>query len=58
VPKWVNWRARDMDGAVWWYEFEPIKYSTHWDRHRGHRGRREKAGPIIGSWVNSLEARP
>ena len=52
APPWAKWRARDMYGAVNYFEEEPIQGEEEW-----HGGKYEQCSEIP-FWTNTLERRP
>jgi len=54
LPRWVQWRAQDADGAWWGYECEPLQNETGWYENEVGRIVKLEHGVPNDSWQDSL----
>lgn len=56
---WARWAAKDRNGAIWWYELEPVLLTSSWHPadQISSKGQIRNAN-ISGPWQQSLRRRP
>ena len=58
VPEWVNWIARDADGALWGYEAEPNRQHNGWYENEVGRIVKLGMGEPPDDWTATLTRWP
>ena len=57
LPKWLQWKATDMDGATFLYENKPKPCRGEWMQPTVTTRVVKFVGPVLG-WKDTLEERP
>ena len=54
APEWAKYRAKDNNGAWYWYEYKPVLIER---RYQAMTGRCAECD-VFPSWRDTLEKRP